>query len=121
MNSGLFLKRRNLKSCTNHATIFFLKVEIEVRKVVDDMMRGELVQLHAAMVKDKKKAYTKQIENPPKKKKAKTKKKKKDPTADRTYDDLFEELFRNDIIENYEPVNLSDYLGELSFKNFDIR
>ncbi|XP_069360695.1 IQ and AAA domain-containing protein 1-like [Maniola hyperantus] len=94
-----------------------IKIEQEIRNIVDDMMRSELELLQAALDRDR--AHKgKKAKKPQKKvrrggKKGK-KKKEKDLTPDRTTESLFEELITNGIIRPYPVVKIDDFIGEKS-------
>ncbi|XP_060535908.1 IQ and AAA domain-containing protein 1-like [Cylas formicarius] len=91
------------------------EMENELRKVVDEMMRHELLLLQEAYDKDRghkgKKKTSKKARKAGKKGK---KKKEKDLTPDRTTESLFEELVANGIIKKYPEVWLNDFKGERS-------
>ncbi|XP_008200287.2 dynein regulatory complex protein 11 [Tribolium castaneum] len=91
-------------------------MENELRKVVDEMMKGELLLLQEAMDKDRghkgKKKSSKKTRKGGKKGK---KKKEKDLTPDRTTESLFEELVANGIIKKCPEVYLDDFKGERSY------
>ncbi|XP_044269643.1 dynein regulatory complex protein 11 [Tribolium madens] len=91
-------------------------MENELRKVVDEMMKGELLLLQEAMDKDRghkgKKKSSKKTRKGGKKGK---KKKEKDLTPDRTTESLFEELVANGIIKKCPDVYLDDFKGERSY------
>ncbi|XP_030757322.1 IQ and AAA domain-containing protein 1-like [Sitophilus oryzae] len=91
-------------------------MENELRKVVDEMMKAELLLLQDAFDKDRghkgKKKSSKKARKTGKKSK---KKKEKDLTPDRTLESLFEELVANGIIKKYPEVWLQDFKGERSF------
>lgn len=96
------------------------ELSLEVRKLVDELMRLELEILREALERDKnpkKKSKSKKANQ----KKEKKKKEKKDPTGDRSLDDLFMELFRNGIIRDYEEAHLHEFLGDRSFAAFEFR
>ncbi|CAH1159710.1 unnamed protein product [Phaedon cochleariae] len=100
------------------------EVQLEVRYKIDELMRLELEMLEEALEEDK--IRLKGKKGKPKKKKKKPKKKrgkkgKKDPTANRTTEDLFQELFDNGIIRTYPHVRLDEYKGDFSYKNWDLR
>ncbi|EEB19297.1 conserved hypothetical protein [Pediculus humanus corporis] len=101
------------------------EVEKELRKMVDAMMREELEILQAALDRDRAKKGKKSKRVNKKKgkrtgKKSK-KKKEKDLTPDRTLESLFEELITNGIIKKYPETLITDFKGEKSFANFDLR
>ncbi|CAH1966645.1 unnamed protein product [Acanthoscelides obtectus] len=100
------------------------EVQIEVRQKIDEAMRIELEMLEDALEQDrirmgKKRNKKKRKGNKGKKKKGK--KGKKDPTGDRTTEDLFQELVNEGIIRSYPKVSLSEYHGDFSYKNWDLR
>ncbi|PSN54256.1 hypothetical protein C0J52_08623 [Blattella germanica] len=105
------------------------EVEVGVRKAVDDMMRLELERLNEALRRDKakrKKFKGKGGQGAGKKKKKgkkgkgkKGKKKKKDPTADKTTEELFSELYMNNIIRSYPEVKLSSFFGDHNYSAFE--
>lgn len=96
----------------------FNEVELELRKIVDDMMRQELEMLQAALDRDraqkgkKAKKSSKKARRSGKKSK---KKKEKDLTPDRTTESLFEELVTNGIIKKYPETPLKSYLGDRAY------
>lgn len=96
----------------------YAAVELEIRKVVDDMMRQELEILQAALDRDraqkgkKAKKSTKKTRRSGKKGK---KKKEKDLTPDRTTESLFEELVTNGIIKKCPQIPLKSYLGDRAY------
>ncbi|KAJ0173492.1 hypothetical protein K1T71_010641 [Dendrolimus kikuchii] len=92
-----------------------VKIEQEIRNIVDEMMRNELELLQAAFDKDR--AHKGKKAKKPQKKarrggKKSKKKKEKDLTPDRSTDSLFEELVTNGIIKPYPVVSINDYIGE---------
>ncbi|CAH1132986.1 unnamed protein product [Ceutorhynchus assimilis] len=93
-----------------------IEMENELRKIVDEMMRAELILLQEACDKDRgykgKKKSSKKARKTGKKSK---KKKEKDLTPDRTTESLFEELVANGIIKKFPEVWLRDFKGEKSF------
>ncbi|XP_052744060.1 IQ and AAA domain-containing protein 1-like [Bicyclus anynana] len=95
-----------------------IKIEQEIRIIVDDMMRSELELLQAALDRDR--AHKGKKAKKPQKKvrrggKKSKKKKEKDLTPDRTTESLFEELVTNGIIRPYPLVKIDDFIGEKSF------
>ncbi|KAG6454726.1 hypothetical protein O3G_MSEX008840 [Manduca sexta] len=92
-----------------------VKIEQEIRNVVDEMMRSELELLQAAFDRDR--AHKGKKAKKPQKKvrrggKKSKKKKEKDLTPDRTTESLFEELVTNGIIKPYPIVKIDDFIGE---------
>ncbi|KAJ8919460.1 hypothetical protein NQ315_016560 [Exocentrus adspersus] len=99
-------------------------LQLSVRKVIDELMVLELDLLVEALEKDKARRKGKKYKKKKsKKKKGKKKKKKgkKDPTANRSTEDLFQELVDCGIIRQYPVVKLADYKGDFSYKNWDLR
>jgi SpoVK/Ycf46/Vps4 family AAA+-type ATPase len=96
----------------------YTEVEIELRKIIDDMMRTELNLLYIALDKDRaakgKKAKKAGKKSRKSSKKAK-KKKEKDLTPDRTTESLFEELIVNGIIVKYPEFSMKSYIGDKSY------
>ncbi|XP_073964537.1 dynein regulatory complex protein 11-like [Choristoneura fumiferana] len=95
-----------------------VKIEQEIRNIVDELMRSELEQLQAAFDRDR--AHKGKKAKKPQKKarrggKKSKKKKEKDLTPDRTTESLFEELVSNGIIRPYPLMKIDDYVGEKSF------
>ncbi|XP_063918928.1 dynein regulatory complex protein 11-like isoform X2 [Zophobas morio] len=100
------------------------EMQLELRKIVDDMMRLELEQLEEALLKDRAKVKGKKYKKKKKKKKKKPKSKKKknkDMTANRTTEDLFQELVNNGIIHPYEKHYLTEFKGDFSYNNCEKR
>ncbi|XP_032521307.2 IQ and AAA domain-containing protein 1-like [Danaus plexippus] len=101
-----------------------LKVEQEIRNIVDETMRSELELLQAALDRDR--AHKGKKSKKPQKKvrrggKKNKKKKEKDLTPDRTTESLFEELVTNGIIRSYPTVKIDDFIGEKSFVGSEYR
>ncbi|EFA06079.1 IQ and AAA domain-containing protein 1-like [Tribolium castaneum] len=100
------------------------EMQLELRKVVDEMMRLELEMLEDALMKDRAKRKGKKYKKKKKKKKKAKKRKKKgkkDPTGDRTVEDLFQELVDNGIIHPYKHHYLKEYKGDFSYNNWERR
>nr|XP_026494217.1 IQ and AAA domain-containing protein 1-like isoform X1 [Vanessa tameamea] len=95
-----------------------LKIEQEIRNILDEMMRNELELLQAAFDRDR--AHKGKKAKKPQKKvrrggKKSKKKKEKDLTPDRTTESLFEELVTNGIIRPYPFVKIDDFIGDKSY------
>lgn len=111
----------NLKQQHYEDMIFsdkFSEVELELRKIVDEIMRNELDLLQIALDKDRA-AKGKKVKKGGKKarragKKSK-KKKEKDLTPDRTTESLFEELVVNGIIVKYPEFYMKQYIGDRAY------
>lgn len=96
----------------------YSEIELEFRKVVDDMMRQELELLQSALDRDRAQRGKKSKKNskkPRRSGKKSKKKKEKDLTPDRTTESLFEELVANGIIRQYPKVYLKSYLGDRAY------
>ncbi|CAH2094784.1 unnamed protein product [Euphydryas editha] len=101
-----------------------LKIEQEIRNIVDELMRSELELLQAAFDRDR--AHKGKKSKKPQKKvrrggKKSKKKKEKDLTPDRTTESLFEELVTNGIIRPYPFVKIDDFIGEKSYVGSEMR
>ncbi|XP_076620749.1 dynein regulatory complex protein 11 [Colletes latitarsis] len=100
------------------------EVEHEVRVMVDQVLRGDIEALQNALDRDKgfkgkrAKKTQKRIRRSGKKNK---KRKEKDLTPDRTIESLMEELLTEDIIKLHREIPLSDFKGEKSFANYNLR
>ncbi|XP_046753211.1 IQ and AAA domain-containing protein 1-like [Diprion similis] len=108
------------------------ELQLEMREVVDELMRLELAALEAALAKDeaesggrakgqKQQKHNKGTKNK-KKKKSKTegtrkvgKKKEQGPVP--TIEELFSELVNTGIIREYPDVKMSDWKGDVSYQN----
>jgi len=91
---------------------------------VDQLLRGELEILQAALARDlanKGKKMRKASKKKGRTGKKSKKKKEKDLTPDRTLESLFEELVTNGIIRKYPEVQLSEFRGERSYAAHDLR
>ncbi|KAK6617196.1 hypothetical protein RUM44_005527 [Polyplax serrata] len=99
----------------------FAELSMEIRSIVDEVMRLELDILKDALESDKNQGRKKKAKKSPKPQRLKVVKEKKDPTGHRTLDDLFMELFKNGIIKDYEEAYLKDYVGERSYCAFEFR
>jgi hypothetical protein len=96
----------------------YSEVEMELRRLVDEMMRHELDLLQVALDKDRA-AKGKKVKKGGKKarragKKSK-KKKEKDLTPDRTTESLFEELVVNGIIVKFPEFYMKQFLGDRAY------
>ncbi|XP_046493025.1 IQ and AAA domain-containing protein 1-like [Neodiprion pinetum] len=108
------------------------ELQLEIREVVDELMRLELATLEAALAKDeaesdggakgqKDQKHNKGTNNKKKNKdKAKGtgkagKKKEQGPTP--TIEELFTELVNTGIIREYPDVKMSDWKGDVSYQN----
>ncbi|XP_017764087.1 PREDICTED: IQ and AAA domain-containing protein 1 [Eufriesea mexicana] len=100
------------------------EVENEVRVTVDQALRDDIEALQNALDRDRgfkgkrAKKSQKRIRRSGKKNK---KRKEKDLTPDRTTESLFEELLTQGIIKLHREIRLSDFKGEKSFTNHNLR
>ncbi|XP_025074441.1 IQ and AAA domain-containing protein 1-like [Pogonomyrmex barbatus] len=103
------------------------ELQLEMREIVDELMRAELQLLNKALLKDHaddEKKFTiptmhrdyimKDIE------KLKIKK-KKDILEDENVKDFLNELLQAKIIRNYPIILLRDWYGDLSYQNYEAR
>lgn len=100
------------------------EMQLELRPKVDELMRLELEMLEDALERDKLRMKGKKGKAKKKKKKNKKKKKgkkNKDQTANRSTEDLFQELVDNGIIRTYPPTRLEEYKGDFSYGNWEKR
>ncbi|XP_076238279.1 dynein regulatory complex protein 11 [Calliopsis andreniformis] len=98
------------------------EVENEIRTVVDEALRGDIEALQSALDRDKGFKRAKKMQKRVRRSGKKNKKRKeKDLTPDRTTESLFEELLTQGIIKLHREISLSDFKGEKSFANHDLR
>ncbi|CAL7939548.1 unnamed protein product [Xylocopa violacea] len=100
------------------------EVENEVRLTVDETLRDDIEALQNALDRDRglRGKHTKKAQKKIRRSGKKNKKKKeKDLTPDRTTESLFEELLTEGIIKLPAEILLSDFKGEKSFANYDLR
>ncbi|XP_018364470.1 PREDICTED: IQ and AAA domain-containing protein 1-like [Trachymyrmex cornetzi] len=98
------------------------ELQLEMREIVDELMRAELELLNKALLKDHKhdkKKFT--IPTTDKKRIDRIKTKKKDILEDVAIEDLFSELLQAEIIRNYQIIFLRDWFGDLSYQNYEAR
>ncbi|XP_053987060.1 IQ and AAA domain-containing protein 1-like [Hylaeus volcanicus] len=95
------------------------ELQLEMRKIVDELMRLELRTLNQALRKDYK-ADNKELTIPKQKRgKKRGKKKKKDPLGNVPVENIFDELAKANIIRNYPLTSLNDWVGDLSYQNYE--
>nr|XP_033186317.1 IQ and AAA domain-containing protein 1-like [Bombus vancouverensis nearcticus] len=95
------------------------ELQLEMRKIVDELMRLELQKLNAALKKDYA-ADKRKLDIPTdKKRRARKNKKQKTPVNDETVEDNFKELVRANIIRDYTRTSLKDWIGDLSYQNYE--
>ncbi|KAL6442102.1 hypothetical protein ACFW04_002427 [Cataglyphis niger] len=98
------------------------ELQLEMREIVDELMRAELELLNKALLKDDE--HIKKIrDKKPRKDKAKRydriRRRRKGILEDVAIEDLFNELLQAKIIRNYPIVFLRDWLGDLSYQNYE--
>ncbi|XP_043505709.1 dynein regulatory complex protein 11-like [Polistes fuscatus] len=98
------------------------ELQLEMRLIVDELMRLELEKLNEALLKDHaadrpKFQIPRMPEKPPRKKRKG--KSKKDRLADISIGELFKELVLENIIRNYPERSLNDWFGDLSYQNYE--
>ncbi|XP_076391231.1 IQ and AAA domain-containing protein 1-like isoform X2 [Megachile rotundata] len=98
------------------------ELQLEMRRIVDELMRLELEKLNTALTRDYK--ADKRELNIPKDKSKKTKgkkgrRKKKGALDDVPVQDIFNELVKANIIRNYPVTSLKDWIGDLSYQNYE--
>ncbi|KAI4490917.1 hypothetical protein M0802_010591 [Mischocyttarus mexicanus] len=100
------------------------ELQLEMRLIVDELMRLELEKLNEALLKDhaadRPKFQIPQMPGaqrlPRKKRKGKL---KKDRLADISIEELFKELVRENIIRNYPERSLKDWFGDIAYENYE--
>ncbi|XP_018307729.1 IQ and AAA domain-containing protein 1 [Mycetomoellerius zeteki] len=103
------------------------ELQLEMREIVDELMRAELDLLNKALLKDhehdeEKFTIPTIINNKKRVDIDKTgTKKKKDILEDIAIEDLFSELLQAKIIRNYQTMFLRDWFGDLSYQNYEAR
>ncbi|KAL0113827.1 hypothetical protein PUN28_011276 [Cardiocondyla obscurior] len=104
------------------------ELQLEMRKIVDELMRAELELLNKALLKDqaqdkKKEKFTVRTRDKSIKiniDKIK-KQEKKENLEDIAAEDLFGELLQAEIIRNYQTIFLRDWFGDYSYQNYEAR
>lgn len=94
------------------------ELEQEIRNVIDDLLRQELMQLQLALDRDRAQRGKKSKKSAKKSRrsgKKSKKKKEKDLTPDRTTESLFEELVINGIIRKYPKRQLTSFFGDRAY------
>ncbi|XP_076751560.1 IQ and AAA domain-containing protein 1-like [Xylocopa sonorina] len=95
------------------------ELQLEMRKAVDELMRLELQKLNRALKRDYAADKRKLNISKDKRKGKKRGKKKRDRLDDITLEDTFKELVRADIIRNYPTTSIKDWIGDLSYQNYE--
>ncbi|KYM96806.1 IQ and AAA domain-containing protein 1 [Cyphomyrmex costatus] len=102
------------------------ELQLEMREIVDELMRAELELLNKALLKDHARDKEKFVIPTIDTKRIyiidKTEtKRKKDILEDVAIEDLFNELLQAKIIRNYQTIFLRDWFGDLSYQNYEAR
>ncbi|KOX74351.1 Putative IQ and AAA domain-containing protein 1-like [Melipona quadrifasciata] len=95
------------------------ELQLEMRKIVDELMRLELKKLNAALMKDYKADKRTLVIPIEKKRRAKKEKKERVPMSDESVENNFKELVRANIIKDYPKTFLKDWIGDLSYQNYE--
>ncbi|KAK1124363.1 hypothetical protein K0M31_006730 [Melipona bicolor] len=95
------------------------ELQLEMRKIVDELMRLELKKLNAALTKDYKADKRTLVIPIEKKRRAKKEKKERIPMSDESVENNFKELVRANIIKDYPKTFLKDWIGDLSYQNYE--
>ncbi|CAK1588047.1 unnamed protein product [Parnassius mnemosyne] len=94
-------------------------IHLQLRPIVDEMMRLELIELQKSLKNDYLAAG---ISNPPRSQKRKKPKKKKQPRPDKISPAaMFQELFDQGIIKEHPHLSLDDFWGERNYAAADMR
>lgn len=101
----------------------YAELHVELRAVVDDLMRVEYELLRMAWCKDEKKKYKKP--KAPKKKKGKKGKKGKKPEnldfGDRDLEEVYDAFLEAGVIKTYPDRRMDDYIGDRSYCAYEMR
>lgn len=101
----------------------YAKVHMELRPVVDELMRIEYELLQMARALDQKKKY--KAPGPPKVRKPKKGKKKKVPPpitfGDRDVEEVYDELLEHGVIQAYPKRRMEDLIGDRNFGAYEMR
>lgn len=100
----------------------FAELHVELRAVVDELMRVEYELLRMAHAKDLSKKY-----RPPKKPKAKKAKKKKEKKpekldfGDRDLENVYDSFLEEGVITAYPETRMDDYIGDRNYCAYEMR
>ncbi|XP_061940510.1 IQ and AAA domain-containing protein 1-like [Apis cerana] len=94
------------------------KLQLETRKVVDELMRLELQKLNAALKKDYA-ADLRPFDVPFDRGKRRPPPRKKPPPSPDDFTEDFKELVRANIIKDYPLNSLNDWIGDRSYQNYE--
>ncbi|XP_043785577.1 IQ and AAA domain-containing protein 1-like isoform X2 [Apis laboriosa] len=94
------------------------KLQLETRKVVDELMRLELQKLNAALKKDYA-ADLRRFDVPIDKRRRRPPPRKKPPPSPDDFIEDFKELVRANIIKDYPSNSLNDWIGDRSYQNYE--
>ncbi|XP_043508680.1 IQ and AAA domain-containing protein 1-like [Frieseomelitta varia] len=94
------------------------ELQLEMRKIVDELMRLELKKLNAALTKDYKADKRTLVIPTEKKRRARKEKEQRVPSGE-SVENNFKELVRANIIKDYPKTFLNDWIGDLSYQNYE--
>lgn len=100
----------------------YAELHMELRMVVDELMRLEYELLQEALCEDLNKAY-----KPPKKPKGKKGKKRKagqmaaGPFGDKTIEAVYDEMAESGVICSYRKTDMDKYIGDLNYSAYEYR
>ncbi|EZA61609.1 hypothetical protein DMN91_004111 [Ooceraea biroi] len=101
------------------------ELQLEIREIVDELMRAELELLNEALLKDrardKKKFKISAADKEMQKDKIRATRGKKDALDDVPIEKLFSELLQAKIVRNYPTTFLRDWIGDLSYEHYGAR
>ncbi|XP_048509984.1 IQ and AAA domain-containing protein 1-like [Athalia rosae] len=103
------------------------ELQLEMREIVDELMRLELATLETALAKDEaeekkgKKGKKKKKKKKGRSKEGSKKKKKKESITNASIDDIFTELVTTGVIHGYPETRLIDWIGDVSYQNAEAR
>lgn len=99
----------------------YAELHMELRVVVDELMRLEYELLQIALCTDKKKKYKEP--KPPKQKKQKNKKKKQvdNSFGDKSVEEVYDEMVASGVICSYPKRSLDQYIGDINYFAYELR
>lgn len=99
----------------------YAEVHVELRKVVDELMRLEYEQLRQAWCKDKKKKYKPTREKKKKERKRRGRRAKAKPTPIEFTQELYDKLKADGVICSYPKCRLEEYIGDINMSAYELR
>lgn len=100
----------------------YAELHMELRVVVDELMRLEFELLQMALCTDLKKKY--KAPKPPKAKKGKNKKGKIEVPitfGDKSYEEVYDEMAEAGVICSVPKCNLENYIGDINYCAYEMR